>query len=124
MFEQLSIDTIDRNEKFTIKFFRRNENGSEYDKIPYATTKCRVATNLEKKEFRPIKGMLSQEESMYIVMSNMPKDINENDQVEFNGTKKLVKSVGYFYDESEFEDASILSDQYIIEKCKKGVQIG
>lgn len=111
-------------ESYTLELFRRKENSAyEYEEEPYITFKCRPAGSKEKKEYRLQKGVIANNDSIYLIATNMPTEIKPNDRVRFLGEEKTVSSIGYYFDSSRIVNASILSEEAIMNRCPKGLTI-
>lgn len=112
------------NEKFTFKLYRRKENTPyEYEDTPYATFNGRPANQYEKKTYRLMQGVNSNSDSQFIICSNLPEGIKPKDKIIFLGQQKLVESIGYYFDQARFINPGIFSEDYILQRCPKGIAI-
>lgn len=84
---------------------------------------CRPASQMEKKTYRIQKGVNGNSDSIFLISSNLPEDIKPKDKINFMGKEWTVESVGYYFDSSLIVNANILSDEQIIARCPKGVNI-
>ena len=115
---------VNSGETYEIKYYKRKENSPYlYENIPDGTFKCRPAGTLEKRTYRMQSGVDTGTDSNYIYATRMPKDIKDGDRVEFLGKMWTVSSVGYYLDQSRIVNASVLSEEQIIERCPKGLTI-
>ena len=83
----------------------------------------RPANQMEKKEFRIQKGVNGNTDSIFILSSNLPEELKPEDKIIFLGKEWTVKSIGYYFDSSLIVNANILSEEQIIARCPKGVNI-
>lgn len=113
---------VSRGERYNYKLFKRIENSYEYEDEPLEF-RGRPANQFEKRNYRIMQGVEGTNDSIYIISSNLPKDIAERDKIIFLGKEYQVESVGYFFDESRFVSPGIMSDEYIASKCPKGIAI-
>lgn len=113
-----------QGETYNLSIYKRKENSDyEWETTPYATIKCRTANNMEKKLFRVQQGVNSSEDSVFIFATNLPKDIQVKDKALFLGKEWTIASIGYYFDNSRLINASIMSDDYIISRCPKGLSL-
>lgn len=115
------IPAIDEN--YTIKLKPTIPNSEFLSSDEEIIVKCRPASNLEKKEYRIQQGVVGSEESVYIYCSNLTAPIKVGDRLEFLGQRKVVTSVGYYYDKNLFINPSAFDPEYIISKCPKGITL-
>lgn len=112
------------DEKFELKLYKRIKNSAyEYEKVPIIIFKGRPASQIEKKSYRIQKGVNGNTDSVFVKATNLPEDVDIADQVEFLGKVWTVLSVGYYFDASLFVNASCLSENQIIERCPKGLNL-
>lgn len=112
------------NERYECKLFKRKENSPyEYEDAPSLVFKCRPATKQEKTEYRLQAGVHTSTDSVYLVSSNLPEQVKDGDKVLFKGQLWIVASVGYYFDENMLVNASIMSDEYIENRCPKGIAL-
>lgn len=103
---------------------RKPNSPYEWETTPDISFFGRPANSSEKKQYRIQQGVHGDQESVYIVASNLPKDINPEDRIRFNGSIYSVQSVGYFFNDSRIVNNHIMSSEYIISKCPKGLVLG
>lgn len=112
------------NEKYELKLIKRKENSAyEYEKAPCCTFKGRPANQIEKKNFRIIKGVNGGTDSTFVYATNLPEVVNVNDQVIFLDKVWTIMSVGYYFDAALFVNPSCLNEEQIIKRCPKGINI-
>ena len=112
------------NEHFTLSVHKRKENSAyEYEKEVAFTFKGRPASQLEIKGYRIQKGVNGGTDSIFIYSSNLPHELKVDDKIDFNGKQWQVKSIGYYYDDARFINPSALSDEQILNRCPKGINI-
>lgn len=113
-----------RGESYVLKRYKRVENSSfQYENAPDIEFKGRPANTVEKKNYRIMKGVHGNTDSVYVLCSNLPADIKPSDQIFFMGKMWLVESVGYYYDSSRVVNAGIMSDEYLMERSPKGITL-
>ena len=112
------------NEKYLLGLFKRKENSPyEWDNTPDISFKGRPASQKEVKQYRIQQGVNGGTDSVFVFTSNLPKIVKPGDKIVFMGKEWMVKSTGYYFDESRFVNAGLMSDDYIERKCPKGINI-
>lgn len=112
------------DETFELGLYKRKENSAyEYEDTPYLLFKGRPASQIEKKEYRILKGVNGSTDSVFVKCTNLPTQINDGDKVQFLGKIWTVMSTGYYFDSSRIVNASCLSETQIIERCPKGLNL-
>ena len=112
------------DERHTLKLYKRIENSAyEYEKKPCAIFKGRPMNQIEKREYRIQKGVNGGSDSVYIKATNLPNVVKDGDKIEFIGKMWTVKSVGYIFDSALIINPSCLSENQIIARCPKGINI-
>lgn len=112
------------NERFTYKVYKRVPNSPyEWEKTPHAIFKGRPANQLEKKQYRIQQGVNGNSDSVFVICTNLPKDVSIKDKVTFLGKEWTVASIGYYFDQSRFVNAGIFNDEYIQARCPKGINL-
>jgi len=112
------------NEKFLIQVFSRKKNSAyNYDDSPTIEFYGRPANNAEKKTYRILKGVHGQQETLYLYVTNLPEDLKPGDMIRFQGTDKIVETIGYYYNNSLIVNPSVMSDEYVIARCPKGITV-
>lgn len=113
-----------RGESFILKRYPRKENSSfEWSDMPDVEFFGRPASPNEIKNYRIQEGVHGSSESVYIVASNLPKEIKVKDMIIFNGDEWTVESIGYFFDSTRIVNNHIMSEKYIISRCPKGITL-
>lgn len=110
------------NENWELTFCKAKNNSWDFDNNGIKF-KGRPASALEKKCFNIQKGVMNDENSVYIYSSNLPDDIKPEDKVMYLGKVWMVETVGYYFDNANFIDPSIFDEEYIKAKCPKGITI-
>lgn len=111
-------------ESFILKRYPRKPNSSyEWSDVPDVTFFGRPASPNEVKNYRIQQGVQGANESVYIVASNLPKEIAVGDKITFRGDEWTVESVGYFFDSSRIVNNHVMSDEYIIQRSPKGITL-
>ena len=112
------------NENFEIELYKRDPNSPyTWSDTPLLAFYGRPASQIEKKRYRIQKGVDGGTDSAFIVATNLPTEVNDGDQVIFMGKRWTVLSVGYYFDQSRIVNARCLSEQQIVERCPKGLNI-
>ena len=112
------------NEKYKFLVYKRIENSPyEWEKAPIVIFKGRPASQLEKKNYRIMQGVNGATDSIFVICSNLPKEVKPKDKVVFLGREWTVNSVGYYFDEARFVNAGIFNDAYIQSRCPKGINL-
>lgn len=114
-----------RGETYLATVYKRVKNSPyEYESEPFCTFKCRPANSREKKTYRLLQGVNTNNDSVFLITSNLPEGVDQKDRVVFLGDTKTCESVGYYFDSNQIVNAKIMSDQYILSRCPKGIVIG
>ena len=112
------------NESFTLKKYARKGNSAyEYESVPCLIFKGRPANQLEKKMYRIQQGVNGNAESLYIFCTNLPQDLKPGDRIEFAGKFYTVESTGYYFTNNLVVNNSVMSNEYIIKRCPKGIAL-
>jgi len=113
------------NEHYDLEFFHRKENSSyEFEDAPFCVCKGRPANQFETKTFRVLKGVNGNDESLFVFSTNLPTtEIKPKDRVKFMGKFWSVQSVGYYLDAARLINPSCLSEEQIVERCPKGLNL-
>lgn len=113
------------NERYDFEVYSRLKNSPyEWSEEADFNFKGRPASQQETKEYRIQKGVNGGTDSIFIIASNLPEEINVGDKVIYLGKEWMVKSIGYYFDSTRFVNPTILKNEYIINKCPKGINIG
>ena len=111
-------------ETYTAKVYKRvKDSDYQWEDTPYCTFKCRPASQMEKKKYRIQKGVNGNTDSIFLYATNLPDDISIKDKVKFMGKEWTLESTGYYFDASHIVNASILTEEQIIARCPKGVNL-
>lgn len=112
------------NERYTFELIKREENS------PYVWSntvslrfKGRPAGQFEKKQYRIQKGVNGGTDSVFIICSNLPEEVKVGDKIKFLGKEWMINSIGYYFDETRLINPSLMNDEYIQNKCPKGINI-
>lgn len=112
------------NERWKLVLYSRKENSPYlWDDKPSVTFKGRPANQMEKKNYRIQQGVNGGSDSVFVVCSNLPKEVNVNDKVVFMGKQWTVMSIGYYFDQARVVNPAIMSDEYLIKRCPKGINL-
>ena len=113
-----------RGETYELQLFRRVENSAyEFEDKPSAYFYGRPANQMEKREYRIMQGVNGDSTSIYVLCSNLPKDIKIKDRVYFLGKVWSVESVGYYYENNRVVNGKVFSNEYLIERSPKGLNL-
>ena len=113
-----------RAENYKIELYKLKENSAyEWEEAPRLTFYGRPAGKLETRKYRIQKGVVSGSNSIYVMATNLPALVSEGDKIVFLGKEWKVESVGYFFDENLIVNPRIMSDEYIAERCPKGMTL-
>ena len=112
------------DEKYELQVYKRIKNSPyEYESTPSVIFKGRPASQVERKNYRIQKGVNGGTDSTFVKVTNLPLDINVSDKVKFLGKIWTVQSIGYYFDEGRFVNPGCLSEQQIIDRCPKGLNL-
>ena len=115
---------VSPNERYEAQIFKLKPNSSfEYESVPYATFRCRPATQSEVKRYRIQQGVEGNSDSTYVFASNLPEKVNPRDRVKFQGKIWSVESVGYYYENNRLVSPNLMSEEYVASRCPKGIAI-
>lgn len=113
-----------RGEQYEFKVYKRKENSSyEWEDNVAFTFRGRPANQIEKRNYRIQKGVNGNSDSVFCVCTNLPKEINIKDKVVFLGKEWTVESIGYYFDSNQIINPSVMSEEQIIARCPKGVNL-
>lgn len=111
-----------RGETYCCVLFKRKKgNEFEYEEKPCLTFNARVADNFEISSYQIINGVEAKDDSINLISTNLPKEVEPNDMVMFLGQRKLVSSVGVYLDSNCITNAKIFSNDYIMKRSPKGL---
>ena len=112
------------NERFTLKVYKLLPNSPYvWEDNPSIVFKGRPANNMEKKTYRIQAGVNGSSDSVFVICSNLPKDVKPKDKIYYLGREWTVQSIGYYYDASRLVNPGVFSDDYIIARCPKGLNL-
>ena len=112
------------NERWKFQVKKRLENTPyEWEKEVSIIFRGRPANQVEKKLYRVQQGVNGGSDSVYIISSNLPSDIKIKDKVIFMGKEWTVNSVGYYFDQARLVNPSFMSDEYLMKRCPKGLNL-
>lgn len=113
-----------QGETYILGLFKRKENTPyEWEDSPSIQFKGRPANNMEKRMYRIQQGVNGGSDSIFILTTNLPEDIKVKDKVLFMGKEWTVESVGYYFNDAEIINAGIMSEEYIMARCPKGINL-
>lgn len=111
-------------ETYSIEIYKRKENSAyEWKDTPEFVFKGKPASTMDKKKYRLLQGVNSSNDSMYVYSTNLPENVSIGDKVKFLGKEWQVESIGYYFDSNRLVNAGIMSDEYIISRCPKGITL-
>lgn len=112
------------DEKYELQVYKRIHNSEyKYEDNPSIVFKGRPASQIEKKVYRIMKGVNGNTDSTFVKATNLPSDVDVGDKIKFLGKIWSVMSIGYYFDEARFVNAACLSEEQIIERCPKGLNL-
>ena len=112
------------NERYTFKLIKRVENSPYvWGETVDLEFKGRSASQFEKRQYRIQKGVNGGTDSVFVISSNLPEEVKVGDKIIFLGKEWMVKSTGYYFDETRLVNPSLMNDEYIENKCPKGINI-
>jgi len=112
------------NEHYLLNLTKRKPNSKyEYEDAPCCTFRGRPASQVEKKNYRVMKGVNGNTDSTFVYVSNLPNTVDVGDQVNFMGKIWQVLSIGYYFDAARFVNPSCLSEEQIMARCPKGLNL-
>lgn len=107
-------------ENYVFELYKRIDNSYEFEKKPIFFN-GRPAGNMEKRTYRILKGVESSNDSIFILSTYLPENLKERDRVKFLGKFWTISSIGYYYKENLLINPSLMSEEYIIKRCPKGI---
>lgn len=121
-FKNLGLSAV--GETYILELYKRIENSPyEWENRPAIEFRGRPANTMEKKLYRLMEGVMGNEDSIFVVSTRMPEDVKVKDKVRFLGKEWTVASVGFYFDEARFINAGVMSDEYIMSRCPKGITL-
>lgn len=111
-----------RGETYRCLLYKRKKgNEFEYEEKPCLTFYARVADNFEISTYQIINGVEAKDDSINLISTHLPKEVEPNDVVVFLGQRKLVSSVGIYLDSNCITNAKIFSSDYLMKRSPKGL---
>lgn len=112
------------DERYQLELTKRLLNSPyEWEPAPSCVFKGRIANDIEKKNYRIQKGVNGNSDSTFVYCSNLPVNVNIGDKIKFMGKYWTVQSVGYYYNASRFVNPGVLSEEQLLERCPKGLNL-
>lgn len=113
-----------RGETYYFEVRKRKENSAyEYEENVSFGFFGRPANQIEKKNYRIQKGVNGNTDSVFILSTNLPENIDIKDKVYFLGKEWTVESIGYYFESNRIVNARIMSDKQIADRCPKGINL-
>ena len=104
--------------------YKRIKNSPyQYEDAPSFTFYGRPANTLETKNYRVQKGVNGNTDSQFVVSSNLPEIVDIGDRIKFLGKIWTVQSIGYYFDASRIANYKAFSEEQIIAKCPRGLNL-
>lgn len=113
---------VSRGECYVAQVFKRKENSSLYNDYPSFSFMCRIATNLEKKQYIS-NGLITKDDSLTLYATRINGEIKNGDQILFNGEMKIVESVGYYLTQNRNIGAYAFNTEELIKNAPKGITL-
>lgn len=115
---------VARGENYKFEVYARKKNSPyEWEDVPSCIFYGRPANQMEKKNYRIEKGVNGNTDSIFIFSSNLPADLNIKDKVVFLGKEWKIESIGYYFEANCIVNSRSMSEQQIIERCPKGLNL-
>lgn len=112
------------DEKYELKLYARIPNSPyQWEDTPSTIFRGRPANQVEAKKYRIQKGVNGNTDSVFVKSTNMPQNVKVGDKVSFLGKIWQVQSIGYYFDEARFINASCMDENTIIGRCPKGLNL-
>ena len=116
---QVAIGETDR-----IEVFRHKENDEyNYEDKPYCIFYAKAASPQQKRDYRIQKGVVGNNDSIYLIATRLPAEINPTDRIVYLGKIWTVTSVGYYVNKSGVVNRRIFNPEYIIKRSPKGITL-
>lgn len=113
-----------RGETYLFERLKRKENSPyEWEDAPDITFFGRPANQMERRTYRIQQGVNGGTDSVFVICSNLPSDVKVKDKIRFMGKVWTVESVGYYFDSNRVVNANIMSEEYLIARSPKGINI-
>lgn len=112
------------NEHYDLELIKRKPNSPYlYEDAPTCAFKGRPANQAEKRVFRIQKGVNGNTDSVFVYSTNMPENIEIKDKIIFMGKEWIVNSIGYYFEAAHIVNPGCLSEEQIIARCPKGLNL-
>lgn len=111
---------IRNNNEFVAKAYVRKNNSMEHESEPLIFY-CRVATDEEKGMYQIANGILGSNQNLALYSQDMPFDLKQGDQVEWQGKVYRVVNFGYYYTEKRRLGSGKFNATYVRNRLPKGV---
>ena len=112
------------NETYLLEVYKRKENSPyEYEDTPSFVFQGRPASNIERKKYIVQKGVNGNTDSVFVFSSNLDRNLSVGDRVYYLGKIWEVQSIGYYFDSAYFVNGNLFSEEYIADRCPKGVNL-
>ena len=105
------------------RYPRVADSAYEYADRPDVGFMGRPAAQNEVKDYRVQQGVNANSGGMFVYATNLPKEIKPHDRILFMGKYWSVLSVGYYYQDNLIVNGSLFSEEYLTERCPKGLAL-
>lgn len=113
---------VGRGECYKAVVYKRVPNSAEISDKPSFSFMCRIATDLEKKQYKS-DGLITKQDSITLYATRIDGEIKNGDQILFNGEMKLVESVGYYLTKTRNIGAYAFNEKELIKNAPKGITL-
>ena len=115
---------IGSGENYVGELYKRVPNSPfDYEEKPLLSFKCKIASNKEKTQFQMLSGILGNESRLQILSTRLPSEIEVNDRILILGKYYVVESVGYYLTDNALVNPNLMSNEYIMARCPKGISL-
>jgi len=114
---------VTQGETYQLERLKRKDNSYEWEDYPDLRFFGRPANTMEKRNYRVQQGVEGNNDGIYVLSSNLPKELAPKDKIRFMGKVWTIASIGYYFDNSRIANASLFSDDYLISLCPKGLSL-
>ena len=112
-----------KNETYQAVVYKRKTNSFEYETTPSFSFYCRPASELERKQYFATSGLMTTSDGIMLFATRLDEEIKVDDRVVFNGTSKLVDSVGVYIENNRIVNASLFKPTIITKNAPKGITL-
>lgn len=102
---------------------RKADSPYEWESTPDVIFMGRPAESIEVRNYRIQQGVNGNTDSVFVISSNLPSSIQIGDKIVFLGKEWSVQSVGYYFSQNRIANARLFSEEYLIERCPKGLNL-